>query len=1010
MPQNVPRTHTSRRSVYNGRLLPCTYPGCTRYFKNQSGLTQHLNSPLTHARLQTRHNQLPRSSDYSAPLGSEPISQDVPVDTDANNVPLDDVMMDDEAQPHSSPPRSSQGSPGPKKRIRDYHEELDGKPCDENGTFIDPSTPPTPRTSRASDDWTPYQSRTEFELAEFLFTRNQMPAGQINTLMDLIKVLLLQKGDNDLEPPFTDHKDLYETIDSTPLGDVAWNTFSVSYQGEKPPEDVPPWMNASYEVCYRDPREILRNMLANPDFDGDIDYAPYRDFDANENREYQNLMSGDWAWKQADIIARDPATHGSTFVPVILGSDKTTVSVATGQTDYYPLYISIGNVHNNVRRAHRNAVAVIGFLAMPKTDKEHSASEAFRRFRRQIFHTSLSKILETLRDSMTVPEVARCADGHYRRIIYGLGPYIADYEEQVLLACVVKDWCGRCYAYPDRLDDLEGGTKRSREHVDALVNEFDLKILWNQFGVVGDLVPFTNDFPRADIHELLAPDILHQLIKGTFKDHLVTWVQDYLELRHGKADAAKILDDIDRRIAAVAPCAGLRRFPDGRGFKQWTGDDSKALMKVYLPAIEGHVPSGVVRTFRAFLEFCYIARQDYHTEKSLAQLKDALERFHKYRAVFTTLGVRLHLSLPRQHSMSHYLTLIRLFGSPNGLCSSITESKHIKAVKEPWRRSSHFAALSQMLLTNQRLDKIAASRVDFENRGMLPGSCISERLVQLGLVLTPNTANTQPPAPSQQTPGPHTTSNAPQESGDGSQEDTETIDGPTVQAHVDLARTPQRNRAKNMCALADELGEKHLPKHVRYFLHTQIHPEDPRSADEISQSELPCLDEKISIFHSAGATFYAPSDPSGIGGMKREHIRATPSWRKLYPRYDCVFVNVDPELDGMRGLDVARVLCFFSFTFEDKTYPAAVVHSFSRIGDEPDENTGMWKVEPLFNENGSRRISIIHVDTIFRAAHLIPVYGSKPLPKAIKHYHSYDLFNAYYVNKYADHHAFTIAW
>lgn len=55
------------------------------------------------------------------------------------------------------------------------------------------------------------------------------------------------------------------------------------------------------------------------------------------------------------------------FVPVILGSDKTTVSVATGQTEYYPLYASLGNVHNSVRRAHKNAVSVIGFLAIPKS-------------------------------------------------------------------------------------------------------------------------------------------------------------------------------------------------------------------------------------------------------------------------------------------------------------------------------------------------------------------------------------------------------------------------------------------------------------------------------------------------------------------------------------------------------------------------------------------------------------------------------------------------------------------
>lgn len=54
------------------------------------------------------------------------------------------------------------------------------------------------------------------------------------------------------------------------------------------------------------------------------------------------------------------------FCPIILGSDKTTVSVATGNTEYYPLYMSLGSVYNNVRRAHRNAVSLVGFLAIPK--------------------------------------------------------------------------------------------------------------------------------------------------------------------------------------------------------------------------------------------------------------------------------------------------------------------------------------------------------------------------------------------------------------------------------------------------------------------------------------------------------------------------------------------------------------------------------------------------------------------------------------------------------------------
>lgn len=55
------------------------------------------------------------------------------------------------------------------------------------------------------------------------------------------------------------------------------------------------------------------------------------------------------------------------FAPIVLGSNKTTVSVATGQNEYYPLYASLGNVNNIIHRTHKNAVAVIGFLAIPKS-------------------------------------------------------------------------------------------------------------------------------------------------------------------------------------------------------------------------------------------------------------------------------------------------------------------------------------------------------------------------------------------------------------------------------------------------------------------------------------------------------------------------------------------------------------------------------------------------------------------------------------------------------------------
>jgi hypothetical protein len=141
----------------------------------------------------------------------------------------------------------------------------------------------------------------------------------------------------------------------------------------------------------------------------------------------------------------------------------------------------------------------------------------------------------------------------------------------------------------------------------------------------------------------------------------------------------------------------------------------------------------MVRTIRAFLEFCYIARRDVVTVKDLRDLQDALDRFHKYREIFRTTGVRpTGFNVPRQHSMTHYYHMIWMFGSPNGLCSSITESKHIKAVKEPWRRSNRYNALGQMLMTNQRLDKLAAARINFFARDMLNGTCLSDLAGTLG--------------------------------------------------------------------------------------------------------------------------------------------------------------------------------------------------------------------------------------------------------------------------------------
>lgn len=123
-----------------------------------------------------------------------------------------------------------------------------------------------------------------------------MSAGDIDTLAKLWAATLAPHG---AVPPFTNHKDLYDTIDSTPLADVPWQTFDITYNGKLPDHDVPHWMTATHSSWFRDPRQLVRNILSNPDFKDDIDWTPFHEYDSKGDHRFQNFMSGDWAWRQA---------------------------------------------------------------------------------------------------------------------------------------------------------------------------------------------------------------------------------------------------------------------------------------------------------------------------------------------------------------------------------------------------------------------------------------------------------------------------------------------------------------------------------------------------------------------------------------------------------------------------------------------------------------------------------------------------------------------------------------
>jgi hypothetical protein len=320
----------------------------------------------------------------------------------------------------------------------------------------------------------------------------------------------------------------------------------------------------------------------------------------------------------------------------------------------------------------------------------------------------------------------------------------------------------------------------------------------------------------------------------------------------------------------------------------------------------------MVKCLSAFLDFCYIARRNALTTEDLEELQNALTCFHNHRKVFVdTAGVNGdQISLPQQHALIHYLCSIRLYGSPNGLCSSITESKHIKAVKEPWRRSSRYKALKQMLVTNSRLEKLASAGRIFSRLGMMEGTTSSYTAMILCGELP-----------------------QPLEDGDDNSDDDDDAGpahGPKSLSSIELARTagkllltqllyyhinslplPERGYPRDVEDLAVHISQPRFPELLRRFLYDQLNPDSDIPSAEVDLEDCPHFQGSIYLYHSAIARFYAPSDLCGAGGMYRERIRSNPNWRGEYARRDTMFIETNADLNGMQGMVIGRALLFF---------------------------------------------------------------------------------------------------
>ena len=137
--------------------------------------------------------------------------------------------------------------------------------------------PPMPHKQLTTNSWAPFKNWIQFELANFLYTCNQMPAQQINMLLDIWAESLCNAGS---QPLFLRYKDLFGAIDAILLDDIKWQSFTIKFKGMPDDNLHHLWMENMYDIWFQCPLQTIHNILGNLELKGWMDFRAYHEFEA----------------------------------------------------------------------------------------------------------------------------------------------------------------------------------------------------------------------------------------------------------------------------------------------------------------------------------------------------------------------------------------------------------------------------------------------------------------------------------------------------------------------------------------------------------------------------------------------------------------------------------------------------------------------------------------------------------------------------------------------------------
>lgn len=378
---------------------------------------------------------------------------------------------------------------------------------------------------------------------------------------------------------------------------------------------------------------------------------------------------------------------------IILASDKTPLTVGTGNREMHPLFIALANTDAGVRmKASSCAFALVAYMPIPKfknvSGPVHAALVA------RVFHSSVEIVTKTLqiaeRNGHTMPDPC----GLLRTCHTPLASFIGDRPEQLMIACVRSNQSATSIAQQHQFGEATQQPPRTRDHtlnlLHAVLQKVDpanIPLFVREsylVGLNGVHRPFWAGWGSAEPSLVLTPDVLHAWHKFHF-DHVLKWV---INIMGG--------EELDRRMSALQIRVGVRHWANGISkLKQVTGREHRDLQKILVAVIAGAVDDQVLCSVRALGDFIFHGHGLLLYDDHLYAIHEAHREFHHFKDAIILAGGRRgkngpipHFNIPKLEGLGRIVYNAQWMGAPFQWTSDVTERLHITHVKRPYRASN----------------------------------------------------------------------------------------------------------------------------------------------------------------------------------------------------------------------------------------------------------------------------------------------------------------------------------